>query len=231
MDIKDVGHSQIFFYPEWNAAEQMLEPKRVDFQHLFVNLRVKVSKGGLHGIKKEAWHDVAETDNSIISKAIVSDLIDKQNNAYARRTCSGSVEIAMRTLGFYQEAYFCKLVRDWFEAEDLQNTANEHCRRRLDLKNSLLQGVDVGAYAMPGMYVKGFPKVMSEALLKRIDTNIQLYSIVKTGSYKPRSICSFVNETFFGELSELEPTKLGCPKAVNIPRLVSVVTEIQHFRC
>ncbi|XP_071158962.1 uncharacterized protein [Mytilus edulis] len=81
------------------------------------------------------------------------------------------------------------------------------------------------------MYVKGFPKIMYEGFLQRIDTSIQLYDIVKSGSYNQRALSSLVNETFFGELSELEPTKLGCPKAISIPRLMANVTEMQHFRC
>ncbi|CAG2257675.1 unnamed protein product [Mytilus edulis] len=81
------------------------------------------------------------------------------------------------------------------------------------------------------MYVKGFPKVMFEGFLQRIDTTIQLYSIVKSGTYNHRAISSLVNETFFGELSDMEPTRLGCPKAISIPRLMSTVTEIFHYRC
>lgn len=72
---------------------------------------------------------------------------------------------------------------------------------------------------------------MFEGFIQRIDTSIQLYDIVKGQSYNQRSLSSLVNETFFGELSELEPTKLRCPKAVSIPRLMANVTEMQHFRC
>ena len=39
-----------------------------------------------------------------------------------------------------------------------------------------------------------------------------------------------VNETFFAELAEIEPTKLGCPKAVAVPRLMSTVTELLQIR-
>ncbi|CAG2251761.1 unnamed protein product [Mytilus edulis] len=84
---------------------------------------------------------------------------------------------------------------------------------------------------MFGVYVKGFPRVMFEGFLQRIDTTIQLYSIVKSGTYNHRAISSLVNETFFGELSDMEPTRLGCPKAISIPRLMSTVTEIFHYRC
>ncbi|XP_052212007.1 uncharacterized protein LOC127831062 [Dreissena polymorpha] len=43
-------------------------------------------------------------------------------------------------------------------------------------------------------------------------------------------IC-LVNENLFGEFSEMEPTRLGCPKAIAIPRLMAYVTIILHYRC
>ncbi|KAH3805400.1 hypothetical protein DPMN_133703 [Dreissena polymorpha] len=169
-------------------------------------------------------------DDTIISKAIVYDLIDKRNNAYAKRTFSSDVENAMRSLGYDSEADFCKLVRQWYQAEDMPGlSALERCKRRQAFKDYLLRDVDFSVYPPPGKYIKGFPKVMFEGFVQRIDTTIQLYASVSCNN--PRSISSLVNKTFFGELSDLEPTKLGCPKAISIQRLTSIVIEMQHFRC
>ncbi|VDI63155.1 Hypothetical predicted protein [Mytilus galloprovincialis] len=209
-----------------------MEPKCLDAHHLLVNLRCKVCKDGVWGIRKDAWHAVADSDNNIISKGIVVDLLDKQNNAFAKRTFSNEVEEQMRKLDFVSEANFCYMIRRWYEAEDSAGfSAEDRIQRKLQLKAFLLKDVDFGIFPPPGMYVKGFPKIMYEGFLQRIDTSIQLYDIVKSGSYNQRALSSLVNETFFGELSELEPTKLGCPKAISIPRLMANVTEMQHFRC
>lgn len=81
---------------------------------------------------------------------------------------------------------------------------------------------------MYGMYITGFPKIMFEGFVQRIDTTIQLYSVVRSGTFNQRVVSSLFNETFFGELSEIEPTR--CPKAINIPRLMSITTELFHFR-
>ncbi|XP_062568363.1 uncharacterized protein LOC134230546, partial [Saccostrea cucullata] len=230
--IENVGTTMWFSFPEFNEERQQIEPKCLDAHHLLVNLRCKVCKDGLLGVRKEAWHRVAENNNSIISNAIVVDLVDKQNNAFAKRTFSKAVEDEMRNLAFSTEADFCSLIRRWYESEDSGGiSAVERIQRKLDLKSFLLRDVDFGVFPPPGMYVKGFPKVMYEGFLQRIDTSIQLYSIVKGQSYNQRSLSSLVNETFFGELSELEPTKLGCPKAVSVPRLMANVTEMQHYRC
>jgi hypothetical protein len=74
------------------------------------------------------------------------------------------------------------------------------------------------------------PRIMYEGLLQSIDTHIQLYAICKEGTYNQRAISSLINETFFGEMTDMEQTKLGCPKAVTIPRLMSNITELMHYR-
>ncbi|XP_076088264.1 uncharacterized protein LOC143058683 [Mytilus galloprovincialis] len=231
-NVEDIGSTEWFSYPEFNDIRQKLEPACIDAHHLLVNLRSKVCKDGLQNIRKQAWVAVANKNRDIISKSLVVDIIDKQNNAFAKRTFSRDVEIEMRNLAFDKEADFCQIVREWYEAEDTPGfSSKERIRRKLRLKEFLLEGVDFGQFPMFGMYVKGFPKVMFEGFLQRIDTTIQLYSIVKSGTYNHRAISSLVNETFFGELSDMEPTRLGCPKAISIPRLMSTVTEIFHYRC
>lgn len=230
--IENADTTKWFSFPEFSEERQQIEPKCLDAHHLLVNLRCKVCKDGLVGIRKEAWHQVAEKNNAVISNAIVVDLVDKQNNAFAKRTFSKAVEDEMRKLKYSTEADFCRLIRQWYESEDSGGIAAiERVQRKLELKSFLLKDVDFGIFPPPGMYIKGFPKVMFEGFIQRIDTSIQLYDIVKGQSYNQRSLSSLVNETFFGELSELEPTKLGCPKAVSIPCLMANVTEMQHFRC
>ena len=231
MQIQDVGSTNLFSYPEFSESRQRYEPKCLDAHHLLVNLRVKVCKDGLQGIRKKAWHEVADKNREVISKALVVDLVDKQNNGFAKRTFSAEVEDTMRGLDFKEEANFCRMVREWYEAEDAAGlSALERVERRLKLKSYLLKDVDFGVFPPPGMFIKGFSKTMFEGFLQRIDTLIQLYTVVKSGSFNQRSVSSLANETFFGELSEIEPTRLGCPKAINIPRLMSTVTELQHYR-
>ena len=74
------------------------------------------------------------------------------------------------------------------------------------------------------------PRPMLEGFFQCIDTKIQLYGIVKGKAMNARAIGSLQNETFFGEMTDMEQTKLGCPKAVSIPRNLSTVTELMHYR-
>ena len=61
--------------------------------------------------------NVART-TGVINHALVEDLVDKQSNAFARKTFSDEVEEEMRKLGYHSEANFCHLIREWYEAED-----------------------------------------------------------------------------------------------------------------
>ena len=221
-----------FSYPGYSDELKHLEPKCLDGEHLLVNARVKVCKDGMLGLQKEAWHQVAEVYPDVISKSLVVDLVDKQSAANAKRTFPVKVEEAMTKLGYENEAEFCRLIWHWYSAEDDPGIpALQRVRYRLDFKNFLLRDVDFGRFPTYGSYIKGIPKGMFEGVIQSIDTHLQLYALCKNGTFNQRAISSLVNETFFGELAEIEPTRLSCPKAVNIPRLMaSSVTEIMHYR-
>ncbi|CAG2252149.1 unnamed protein product [Mytilus edulis] len=198
--IENVGSTEIFSYPAYNDNREKMEPMCVDAHHLLVNLRVKVCKDGLRMIKKDAWHAVAE-NRDIISKSLVIDLIDKQNNAYALKTFSIEVETEMMKLGYHNEAEFCNTVRNWYEAEDSPGiSASERALRRLRMKQLVLTGVDFGTYPPYGMFINGFSRVSFEGFLQKIDTNIQLYALCSTKTYNQRSISSLANESFSGNL-------------------------------
>ena len=72
--------------------------------------------------------------------------------------------------------------------------------------------------------VKGFPQIMFEGFVSSIDSHNQLYGLCRSGSYNQRSFSSLENETFFGTLTDMDPTRLGCPKAENIPQLMELCT-------
>lgn len=89
---------------------------------------------------------------------------------------------------------------------------------------------DFGQFPAPDNFIHGMPRIMFEGFIQSIDTHLQLYPLCADGTYNQRAISSLVNETFFGELEEIEPTRLGYPKAVNLPRMMASVTEMMHHR-
>ncbi|CAH1789092.1 unnamed protein product [Owenia fusiformis] len=220
-----------FYFPEYSKERNRIEPRCLDGDHIFVNTRVKVCKDGLEGVSKAAWHAVSSARPDLLSKSLVEDLIDKQNNRFAKTTFSEAVERCMIDLQYKEEAQFTRLIRRWYEAEDDPGIpAVERAKRRYEFREYLMDGVDFGSFPPPGQYIKGMPIITYEGILQSIDCHMLLYSLCRNGTYNQRAISSLVNENFFGELSEIEPTKLGCPKATTVGRLMATVTELLHYR-
>ena len=220
----------IFSHPEVHPDTGELMCKMLDGDHLLVNLRSKVCRDGLKGISTDAWVQVA-TQTGAIPRALVLDLIDRQNNGHAQRTFSSEVEKAMRDLGFSQEADFCHIIRQWYQAEDDKSIpAVERARRRLALHRYLLCGVSFDVFPTHGAYIKGMPQVMFEGFLQSIESHIFMYALCASGTYNQRTLTTLENETFFGVLSDMEPTSLGCPKASSVGRLMATVQEVKYAR-
>ena len=98
------------------------------------------------------------------------DLIDRQNNGHAQRTFSSDVENAMRKLAFFHEADFCRIIRQWYQAEDDKSIpAIERARSRFALHQYLLSGVSFDVFPAHGAHIKGIPKVMFEGFLQSIE--------------------------------------------------------------
>ena len=111
----------------------------------------------------------------------------------------------MRLLGHNKEAYFCKLVRDWYSADDAPGiSAVNRAAYRLNMRKFLLDPLDFGQFPPYGSHVLGMSKQMLEGFLQSIDTNIQLYSVVIDGTMNSRAVSSLTNETFFGDMTDME---------------------------
>ena len=204
----------------------------LDCHHLFVNARVKCCSTGMTecGISKEAWMKVASeslNNKSGLSLAIVRDLVDKQSNAFAQKTFSGEVEEVMRANGDVNEADFCRLIRQWYAAEDEPGLdISERIRRRLRFREWLLRDVNFYEFPPPGTHVKGIPHIMFEGLLTNIERRIQIIPFVKSGACNPRALGSLEAENFFGEFQELDPKGSGVIRPDDIPKAISTACEL-----
>lgn len=65
-----------------------------------------VGKSAMVGIRKEAWHQVAEKNNAVVSNAIVVDLVDKQKNSFAKRTFQKLLKMKCVILNIQQKQTF-----------------------------------------------------------------------------------------------------------------------------
>ena len=74
-------------------------------------------------INRDAWVTISkekEKNGSELDSAIVdnSPILDKQSNALAKKMFDDKVQGAMFMSGFENEGHFCRLISNWFKAED-----------------------------------------------------------------------------------------------------------------
>ena len=207
---------------EWFSKPEMEDDGRmllhyVDACHILTCIRTKICTSGNPILKKQAWEDVAASGKTTLNIALITDCVDKQNVAKARRIFDKDVEECMQQMGYTKESIFCKIMREWFDAEDDKGiSATERCRRRLALRSWLLESVDFGAFPPQTQYMRGFPLVTYEALLVHLERKIQLYATTPTNSYNARAIGSQEVESFFSTIRDMDPNGQGMPKPDDI---------------
>ena len=81
----------------------------------------------------------------------------------------------------------------------------------------------------PFSYIQGMPLPTYESLMQGITTRLQIFSLSNM-PINQRAISTVGIESFFSELTSMEFSGLGCSKAVDIPRLISHVTELNSIR-
>ena len=229
--LSNVGEITWFSAPEFNSETLSYIFSFLDVHHLITNCRIKACKDGFpeRHIRKQAWLAVAKENKTRLKIAHVEDLLDKQSDSIARETFSKDVELAMLRLGYNPEANFCKLIREFYEAEDEPGlTAVERCGRRIRLRNWLLEGVNFGCFPPCGFYVRGIPHVMFQGFLTNIDRRIQIIiPYVKSGAYNVRTLGSLEAENLFGEFQDLDPKGSGVIKAEDIPAALESACQLQ----
>ena len=220
---------EMFSRPEFCESRQKFEPSLIDPSHLLVNNRVRMLTKGISGLNPNAFTKICDTHPNIISRSLVVDILDKQNVAMAQRVFSVDMEQAMRDNGNIAEAKYTKLIREWYDAIDSPGIpAVQRIQQLLNFRNYLLQNVNFGKFPAPGMFIKGMSIVQFCGFIQNCETRIHMYSLSVKGTYNHRSIGTLAVESFFGDLTEMDPT--GCPKAVKIPRMMTQVTEVNHYR-
>ena len=205
----------------------------LDLHHLITNCRVKVCKDGFveRGISKQAWIAVARDNSTNLRISHVEDLVDKQSDSIARETFSKDVELCMKRKGYVMESEFCKLIREFYEAEDDPGlSAIERYQRRINFRKWLLQSVQFNKFPPYGTHIRSIPHIMFQGLLTNIDRRIQLFPYVKSGRYNVRSLGSLEVENFFGEFQDIDPKGSGVIKASEIPSALETACQMLKTR-
>ena len=81
----------------------------------------------------------------------------------------------------------------------------------------------------PSTHIKGMPVQMYESLLQGISTRMEIFALSNM-PINQRSVSTLAVESFFSNLTNMEFSGLGCPKAVGIPRLITHITQLNTIR-
>ncbi len=145
-----------FCVPEFREKRQRIELKVWDSTHLLMNLRRVVCSPGTNNLKRNAWLRAADDPLVKLKRQMVEDLPDKQEIGFALLTYASDVEEAMKREGFHNEANFCRLVRNWWYAEDEPGlSAKTSVKFRLELRDFFLQDVNFKNFSPFTDNVKG----------------------------------------------------------------------------
>lgn len=211
--------------PEYNSKIDNYLFMVLDSYHQLCGLRRLICQNGIpaRNIHRSAFVKIAEeceTNQCGLSTAMVCDLIDKQNAAFAQATFNTKVYEALIEIGAKDEAEVCMLIHNWYRAEDESGiSALDRCRYRLAFRDWLLKDVVFSKFPPHGAYARDIPIVLFDGLLTNIERKIQFFRFTKTGSYNVRAVGSLDIDNFFGTFQDIDPKGTGVIRPDDIPAI------------
>ena len=221
----------LFYHPEYSYARNQFEMRTMDYTHQLTNLRAIVCKRGIENVSDKEYKRICDEFPSILSKGIVYGSLDKQCASFAIRLFSEDVEEKLLENKAYKEALFTRLVRNWYNACDSRGmSADERVNNLWAFYAYLTKDIDFERFPGYTQYVKGIPIVTYAGILQNISVRLSLYNVSKFGTYNHRSISSLVCESFFSTMASKDPGQTGCPKAVDVPKIMSKLMTIEQYK-
>ena len=218
-----------YSYPNYSSSHKRYEQCTMDLTHILTNMRSQISRHGYDHVSKEAFLQVSDTDHNVLPRAIIEDHLDKQSSDLAKCFFSEEVENVLYQNKNYSKATFVHLTRNWHEACDKHGIAT---LKRLvymqNMFNHLISWIDFTDFPLPSKYIRQMPIQTFEMILQNISTCMQLFTC-STEPINQRSVSTLAIESFSSELTQMEFTGIGCPKSVDIPRLISYVTSLNNI--
>ena len=239
---------EAYCYLERSEERNQWEPRLLDPTHLLTNMRVHVTTKEMHHSSASAFLHVSKFDDNILSRAIVTDLQDKQSTTIAMKVFSEDVQKIMEKFEEDNEkkellkpekykrkvkktSRFVKCMRNFYLACDARGySPGERLRMLKDMYDLLTKDVDFEQYTPPSTHIKGIPIVTYEGILQNITLRFAFYRLAKGNRYNHRALSTLPVENFFGELSAMEFSRLGCPKSTDIMRLMGHVIQLIAHR-
>lgn len=221
----------LFYYPEFSRSRNQVEFRTMDYTHQLTNIRSIICRKGIDNVKSSEFHRICNEHPHVLSKGIVVGELDKQCASMAIQLFSQEVEDKLTENQAYSEALFVKLIRNWYKACDERGiAADERVNNLWALYAYLTKDVDFDMFPGYTQYVKGIPIITYAGMLQNISVRMALYQQAKCCTYNHRSISSLVCESFFSTVSSRDPGKTGCPKSVDVPKIMSDMIILEQYK-
>ena len=183
-------------------------------------------KKGFHKVRSSAFKEVCDRNNALLSRTIVYEEADKQNIEIAMQVFSEEVEFDIRKHGDCHTADFVRLICRWFNAcDDRGISVHNRLQSLIDMHSYLTTFYDERTYQPPTTHIYGLPLQTFEMLLQATSLCIALYTLSSKHTFNHRAISTGGIESSFADLSIIEITGTGYPKAYQIPKLMSILVE------
>ena len=119
---------------------------------------------------------------------------------------------------------------NWFETcDELGIDAYTRMKHLDEFADFLAELIEWEEMHPPINYIKEMPVPTYEALMQGITTRLQLFSLTNK-PINQQAVSMVGIESFFSDLTHIEFSGLGCPKAVNITRLITHVTKLNSIK-
>lgn len=216
-----------FSYPEFDEDNDKLIPRSVDPSHILTNLRVHATSKGFFHCDPTAFHRVSDVDNKVLNRAILTEMLDKQNCAIAQSVFSENVQRIMESNGDFRESQMVKHVRHFFQAvNDRGQNVQTRLKKLVDMAQYCSRFWNPHKFPAPGMYVSGLPHVTFQCIMQSISSRIQLYHIAAKRTYCQRGYSTLQVESIFSDATKICKQTKGVPLACEIPKLMSRMLHI-----
>lgn len=224
------------YSPEYVTTTGQIQVRVMDGTHMRTNIKSKLIRTGLDNISVKPWKDVAMSGKTNLPLAMLEihtdgKIMHQQSDPHVRTMFSEEVEKELINQGSTAEATFCRLLREWHEAEDKPGlSARDRVQRSLIFREWLLEGYKFDEFPPRTQYVKGIPRVTYEGLICSIDAHILLYAMCKGGAFNWRSVSTLVAENFMGELAERSQNNHGVPSGSTLGADMTKISELHAMR-
>ena len=100
----------------------------------------------------------------------------------------------------------------WLKYPNWYNACDARGYTPAERINLLTSDVDFSEYPPPSTHMKGIPIVTYKGILQNISLRIAMYRLAKNRRYNQCSVSTLAVDNFFGDLTAMEFSGLGCPK-------------------